>query len=202
MVGELYCRLSIESSLLVVGLDKYGFLYFDLDTLGKGRCQIWYLRWYDERRYERHHRAHCTALHCTALHCCTVRSTKHGARGTGHGVRYTQSRSASILFFIDHLLSLYDRCFFESLFHQSSVIWSPGPSNSIFPRRILSDLKILPLEPSMNLSTNVVSWERESLHPWNSNRDSDGFVVENTSDWYILIHRSQLSLSLSLFPSL
>ena len=87
MVGELYCRLSIESSLLVVGLDKYGFLYFDLDTLGKGRCQIWYLRWYDERRYERHHRAHCTALRCTALHCCTVRSTKHGARGTGHGAR-------------------------------------------------------------------------------------------------------------------
>lgn len=148
---------SLRYWLLVVGLDKY-LSDISISIRWKKQCtlpgnrpkvlnMVFILIWWPPLRETSSCAPHCTALRCAAL----LHRKEHEARGTGHGVQYTQSRSASILFFIDHLLSLYDRCFFESLFHRSSVIWSPGPSNSIFPRRILSDLKILPLEPPMNL---------------------------------------------------
>lgn len=61
-----------------------------------------------------------------------------------YGVQYTQSRSPTILFLYRPLCYPFTiECFFES---PSLVIWLPGPSNPIFPRRILSDLKIPPLD--------------------------------------------------------
>lgn len=88
MVGELYCRLSIESSLLVVGLDKY-----------VSYISIW-IRW-EKEGVEYGIYADMmsavtrdiivrTALHCTALRCTALLHRKeHEARSTGHGARGT-----------------------------------------------------------------------------------------------------------------